>query len=78
MEVEEVEFEDVKEYLEAPKPLILTTRKFRRTAPLGMHVWRSATRNFDYGVDIEHVEIGCPGYKLSDRGPVHKEVKKDD
>lgn len=51
------------------RPLVLTSRRFRRNANLGMKVWRSATRNFDYDFEIEHVEIACPKYSLTDRGP---------
>lgn len=55
---------------DAPRPLILTSRRFRRPANFGMKIWRSATRNFDYDLEIEHVEIACPGYKLTDNGPM--------
>jgi len=57
-------------YANVPQPLILTTRRFRRTARFGTHVWRSVTRNFDYDTEIEHIEMACPGYTLTDRGPV--------
>ena len=64
--------------IEAPRPLVLTTRRFRRSAPGGMKVWRSVTRNFDYDVEIEHVEIACPGYELSNSGPTHKRRETED
>lgn len=61
----------------APRPLVLTTRWFRRNCGLGMRVWRANTRNFDYDVDIEHVEIGCPKYELTPNGPALKRKKKE-
>lgn len=78
MEVEELEFETLKHVEQAVRPLVLTTRRFRRSAPLGMKVWRSVTRNFDYDLEIEHIELACPGYELSNNGPVHKRRKKDE
>jgi hypothetical protein len=60
------------------RPLVLTSRRFRRNAGLGMKVWRSATCNFDYGTEIEHIEIGCPNYVLTDRGPVIERKKEDE
>ena len=58
-------------YIEAPRPDIRKSRSFRRVAPLGMKVWRSMTINFDTPHVVEHIEIGCPNYKLTDRGPVY-------
>ena len=75
METEMVE--TLKEF-EVQRPLILTTRKFRRSASFGTQVWRSVTRNFDFDQEIEHVEIACPNYKLTDRGPVLERKEKDD
>ncbi len=72
----ELEFDETKQYCESPRPLVLTTRWFRRSAPLGMKVWRSVTRNFDCGHEIEHIEIACPNYKLTDRGPVIERKKE--
>ncbi len=60
----------------APRHVILTTRKFRRNASHGMKVWRSRTRNFDVGHEVEHIEVACPNYTLTERGPVI-ERKKD-
>jgi len=51
---------------------VRTSRKFKRTVPLGMKVYRSMTINFDCRFAIEHVEIECPGYELTPDGPVHK------
>ena len=59
----------------AAQPLILRSRMFRRNENFGMKVWRGATRNFDTEVEIEHIEIACPSYVLTGRGPMieHKE-----
>lgn len=78
MDVEELEFATLKSVKQVGRPLVLTTRRFRRSAKLGMKVWRSVTRNFDYDLEIEHIEIGCPGYELSNNGPVHKKKEEDD
>ena len=67
----ETEFtENMIKEAEAARPLVLTSRKFRRNANLGMKVWRSESRNFDYGTEVEHVEIACPSYELTERGPM--------
>lgn len=55
------------------RPLVLTTRWFRRSVSNGAQVRRAKTRNFCYGIEIEHVEISCPGYDLTERGPVMRE-----
>ena len=68
METEIVE--NMVEQYDEVRPLVLTTRIFRRNANLGMKVWRSVTRNFDCAFEIEHIEVGCPKYTLTDRGPV--------
>ena len=62
--------ENIIDQHDASRPLILTTRRFRRSSNYGMKVWRSVTRNFDMDQEIEHVEIACPNYRLTDRGPV--------
>lgn len=72
MDVEELELETLKSVKQEDAPFVLTTRRFRRTVSQGMHVWRSTTRNFETSEEIEHVEIACPGYELTSRGPVHK------
>lgn len=61
------------------RPDVRTSRKFRRSAPGGMKVWRAMTVNFDTRHTIEHVELECPDYKLTDRGPVfdYKEDSKE-
>ena len=69
--------ENMIEDAENARPLVLTSRKFRRNATLGMKVWRSKTRNFDYCTEIEHVEIACPNYVLTDRGPVIERKKEE-
>ena len=56
-------------YLKAPDPVILTSSKFRRLVGHGMKVWRSETRNIDNGTVVEHIEMACPGYELTKRGP---------
>ena len=61
---------------EAPKMDVKTSRRFKRTVPLGMKVWRSLTVNFDCVYTIEHIETECPGYVLTDDGPVHKRKKR--
>lgn len=73
-----MDFEELKQVEQAPRPMVLTTRRFRRSAPCGMKVWRAVTRNFDYGTEIEHVELACPGYELSNNGPVHKRKDEED
>lgn len=60
------------------RPLVLTSRWFRRNANYGMKVWRSKSRNFDCGHEIEHIEIGCPSYVLTDRGPVIERKKENE
>lgn len=69
----------VEEY-EAVRPMILTSRRFRRSVTMGMKVWRSETRNFDTETEVEHIEIACPHLKWTDRGPVwdHKTDKDDE
>ena len=67
---EEKKFAQLASDYEASRPLILRSRMFRRNATLGMKVWRGATRNFDTRTEIEHIEIACPKYVLTDRGPV--------
>ena len=62
----------------APRPAILHTRRFRRSEKYGMLVWRSVTKNVDSGTEIEHIEIECPQYELTGRGPVLKKKKKED
>ena len=60
--------------LEMAPPLdVRTTRKFKRSAPLGMKVWRSLTINFDCMQLVEHIELECPGFVLTEQGPVLKE-----
>jgi hypothetical protein len=62
----------------AAQPLILHSRRFRRNVGFGMKVWRSATRNFDYKTEIEHVELACPSYELTERGPVIAKKEKEE
>lgn len=52
------------------RPLVLTTRWFRRSVSNGAQVKRAMTRNFCYGTQIEHIEVSCPGFELTERGPV--------
>ena len=75
----EIDIEDrmVDEH-ETLRPMVLTTRWFRRNANLGMKVWRSESRNFDTDTEIEHIEIACPNYTLTDRGPVIERKKEED
>lgn len=56
---------------------VRTSRRFKRTASLGMKVWRSMTVNFDCVYVIEHVELECPNYELTPNGPVYKRKKKE-
>ena len=56
--------------LEEERPDVRTSRQFRRNVGHGMKVWRQETRNFTYGTRLEHITLECPGYRLTDRGPV--------
>ena len=58
------------------RPLVLTTRWFRRGVSNGAQVRRAKTRNFCYGIEVEHIEVSCPGFELTERGPVL--VEKDE
>jgi hypothetical protein len=78
MKMETEIVENLVEQYETVRPMVLTTRWFRRNANLGMKVWRSTTRNFDCDFEVEHVEIGCPNYTLTDRGPVLEKKEKGD
>jgi hypothetical protein len=42
----------------------------------GAQVRRAKTRNFCYGIEVEHIEVSCPGFELTNRGPVL--VEKDE
>ena len=61
----------------APKMDVKTSRRFKRTVPLGMKVWRSLTVNFDCAYIVEHIVTACPGYILTENGPVHKHEEKE-
>lgn len=58
---------------QAPPMDVRTSRRFKRSAPLGMKIIRSMTVNFDCKYTVEHVETECPDYELTPNGPVHKE-----
>lgn len=62
---------------EAPKIEILLTKRRKRSAPLGMKIWRSAALNLDCMQIVEHIEIACPKYELTARGPELIEDEND-
>jgi hypothetical protein len=66
------------EEYEVPRPMVLTTRTFKRSITHGAVVRRSTTRNFDCEYEIEHIEMTCPHLKWTDCGPVwHRNVEEE-
>jgi hypothetical protein len=55
--------------IENPKDDVQTSRRFCRNIPLGMQVYRSMTVNFTLGQVIEHIELACPKFTLTNDGP---------
>jgi hypothetical protein len=66
------------DYLAAPKIEVLHSKRRRSNATLGMKIWRSASLNVDSTQIVEHIEIGCPGYVCTDRGPMMHKKDEDD
>jgi len=56
-------------YIAERKQDVKTSRKFCKNVPLGMQVYRSMTVNFDIPQIIEHIEIACPMFTLTENGP---------
>ena len=55
--------------IENPKQDIQTSRRFCRNVPLGMQVYRSMTVNFDIPSMVEHIEMACPEFTMTENGP---------
>jgi hypothetical protein len=48
---------------------IQTSKKRRKNVALGMEVCRSMTANFDTLQIVEHIELSCPKYTMTNDGP---------
>ncbi len=55
--------------IENSKNDIQTSKRRRKNIHLGMQVCRSMTANFDTLQIVEHIELECPKYTLTDDGP---------
>ena len=55
--------------IENPRQDVQTSRRFCRNICLGMQVYRSMTVNFDTFQIVEHIEIACPQFTLTNSGP---------
>jgi hypothetical protein len=66
------------DYLAAPRVEVLNSKWRRRRVTLGMKVYRSASLNVDSTQIVEHIEIECPGYVLTERGPMIEKKDEDE
>lgn len=55
--------------IENSKNDVQTSKKRRKNVALGMQVCRSMTVNFDTLQLIEHIELACPKFTLTENGP---------
>lgn len=56
-------------FIENSKNDIQTSKKRRKNVTLGMQVCRSMTVNFDTLQLVEHIELECPEYTMTNDGP---------
>ena len=66
------------DYHDIPKVEVLHSKRRRSNATLGMKVTRSQSLNVDCTQIVEHIEIECPGYVCTDRGPMMRKKDEDE
>ena len=52
-----------------PSMDVQTSKRRRKNVALGMQVYRSMTVNFDTLQLVEHIEMSCPKFTLTETGP---------